>query len=239
MELSPSSARLLASSVFVLEQEAGWGPGTEIVARVVAARAEGGPGLLSLAGRELRARLPAGLEEGQRLALRVEGPNADGELVLALNVPSTEQLEVAPARLAGALALRGDADLLRLALALAGPGQGLPLPGGGAVSVAVDPDQARDRDAGDARARTATVVLSLPVLGTVELRLRLDAAGVAAAVTLEPGRAALIAAGAEADLTARLARAIGAPATVELGERDPGLPPLRGPAPVGTFDGYA
>jgi hypothetical protein len=57
--------------------------GDEVVARVVEAPSEAGTGLLSIAGSLQRARLPAGLERGQQLRLRVTGARASA-VVLAL-----------------------------------------------------------------------------------------------------------------------------------------------------------
>jgi hypothetical protein len=58
--------------------------GDEVVARVAEAPSGGGTGLLSIAGALQRARLPAGLERGQTLRLRVTGARASGAVVLAL-----------------------------------------------------------------------------------------------------------------------------------------------------------
>jgi hypothetical protein len=114
--------------------------GAEVVARVLAAPPGGGRGVISLAGMALEARLPDGLAEGQTLRLAVDRAQA-GELVLRiLREPAAGG--DAGARLASALALAGDGELLRAALGLTG-GEPVPLPGRAAAEVAVDPEVGR------------------------------------------------------------------------------------------------
>ena len=57
--------------------------GDEVVARVAEAPSGAGTGLLAIAGSLQRARLPAGLRQGQTLRLRVTGARASA-VVLAL-----------------------------------------------------------------------------------------------------------------------------------------------------------
>jgi hypothetical protein len=99
------------------------------------------------------------------------------------------------AGLAGGLALRGDGELLRAALGLAG-GR-LWLPGAAAATVTVE-------SGGE-----AAFTLHSPNLGAVEARIRLDAAGVWAAVTTPPGPMTERAAATLPDLVAGLERATG------------------------------
>ena len=131
------------------------------------------------------------------------------------------------AELAGQLALRGDGDLLRAALGLAGGP--LWLPNGAAATVTVEPDS--DRDASEGAGGRAVLTLHRPRHGAVEMRLRLDAGGVRAAVTTPPGPMRDRAAATLPDLVAGLERATGRPGigTVQprRGSR-PGATPLEG-----------
>ena len=99
------------------------------------------------------------------------------------------------ARLAGGLGPRGDGELLRTALGLAGG----PLwqPGAAAATVTVE------------NGSEAAFTLHSPHLGAVEARIRLDAAGVWAAVTTPPGPMTERAAATLPDLVAGLERATG------------------------------
>src|SRR4051812_14705490 len=98
----------------VLLDELALRPGTDLVARVQAAPANGGRGVISLAGLLLSAQLPAGLSAGQRLPVRVVRAGGD-EVLLKLRpegAPGPDS--AAPGRVAqagGALALAGDGQL--------------------------------------------------------------------------------------------------------------------------------
>lgn len=111
--------------------------------------------------------------------------------------------------LAGRLALRcdGDGELLRAALGLAG-GQ-LWLPGGAAATVTVEPDSGHEAGSDEDGGGEAAFTLHCPRHGAVEVRIRLDAGGVRAAVTTPPGSMTDRAAATLPDLVAGLERATG------------------------------
>ena len=115
-------------------------PGSELVARLVSAPANGGRGLISLAGMMLEAQLPSGLLPGQKLHLKVVEARSD-QLRVRIVTPGGEADEVTDTvtKLAGELAARGDGALLRAALHLA-DGSPLWLPGGVAAQIHVDPE---------------------------------------------------------------------------------------------------
>jgi hypothetical protein len=110
------------------------------------------------------------------------------------------------AMLAGRLALRGDGEVLRAALGLAGGP--LWLPGAAAATVTVEPDSGQD-GASEEGGGEAAFTLHSPHLGAVEVRIRLDAGGVWAAVTTPPGPMTRRAAATLPDLVAGLERATG------------------------------
>jgi hypothetical protein len=215
-------------------------PGSELVARLVSAPANGGRGLISLAGMILEAQLPAGLLPGQKLHLRVVEARPD-QLRVRLVSPGAEPDATTDAvtRLAGELAARGDGALLRAALHLA-DGSPLWLPGGVAAQIHIDPEAEGDAG-GDGPARTpageAGFVLHSPELGAIEVRLRMAAGAVRATVVTAAGDAARLAADALPDLVAGLERATGFPAAAAAAPRGPAAPAP--PPPQGAFDGYA
>jgi len=200
--------------------------GAEVVLRVLAAPPGGGRGLISLAGRRLAADLPPGLVAGQKLTVSVEAESAE-RVLLRIVRGTQERGPDALSRLAAALASSGDSELVRVALALAGPGGAVPLPGGGEVSLQVDPDEGDG--SGPAGSSRAVVTLHSRELGAIEIGLVLTPAGVSAGVSVEPGRAAALAAGAAAELEEALAQAAGRPATVAVAARRPADPR---PAPL-------
>ena len=206
-------------------------PGSELVARVLDAPSGGGRGLLALAGGQVQARLPRGVEAGQTLRLQVVKVDAGSVLIRIRHQGEAEQPGTALAQAAGSLAVTGDGELLRAALSMAGS-QPLWLPDGGAAEVAVDPDDGGGADA--APSQTASFVLHSPQLGALEVRLRMTAAGIQAAVVTAPGNAALLAEQALPDLVSRLAQAVGRPAAAAVSERPPGRPAP--PRPKGRID---
>jgi hypothetical protein len=206
--------------------------GGALVARVVAAPAAGGHGLLSLAGHLLEARLPPGLEPGRTLPLRVEHVDAD-RLVLRIR-PRADDDGQATQRLAGELALRADGDLLRAAIALSG--RTVWLPGGPAAELAVEPDAGEaGRPAGPAG--EAAFVLHDPALGAIAVRLAMSEGAVRAHVTTPAGPLTERARAALPELVAALGRATGRPAAAGVGERPADVAP---PAPPpGAIDVHA
>jgi len=213
--------------------------GDEVVARVAGAPGPDGRGLLSLAGMLHPARLPAGLREGQKLRLQVAGAE-DGALILRLaGDDAGSGAGAAPVRVAGALAVRGDGELLRVAVELAGAGGALALPDGSSARVTFD-DESPGRDGGGSEAPAeASVLLHSPALGLIEVRVRLDGAGVSAVVGVEPGRAEELAQDGARELTAALERATARPAVVSVTARDAEEKRPDPPRPTDVFDAYA
>ncbi|MDX6554628.1 MAG: hypothetical protein QOD86_823, partial [Miltoncostaeaceae bacterium] len=159
--------------------------GAEVVARVVEAPANGGRGVIALAGALLAARLPAGLAVGQTLALTVAGAER-GEILLRLRQAAGEGGAEGASRagLAGALATSGDGDLVRIAAALQPPGGGIALPGGELVALQLhappeaprhgtEEDVEGETSADGERDARAGFVLHSAVLGPLEVRLQL------------------------------------------------------------------
>ena len=118
----------------------------------------------------------------------------------------------------------------------AGPAGGpLWLPGGAAATVTVEPDS--ERDASGGAGGHAVLTLHWPRHGAVEMRLRLDAGGVRAAVTTPPGPMSDRAAATLPDLVAGLERATGRPGIATVQARRGSRP---GPTPPeGAYDGDA
>jgi hypothetical protein len=207
--LGAEAAKALAAAEIVLRE------GSEVVVRVLQAPAGGGRGLLSLAGRQIPAELPAGLHEGERLRVVVKSRGSD---TVALRIVRSGEAERGHelGRLAGALAVSGDPELVRVALALAG---GAPvLPGGGAGSVRIDADASAEREPGSAAAH-ARVTLHSPELGPIEIALALTPSAVTAAVRTEPGRPSVLAREASAQLGQALERSTGRRAGVTVTAR--------------------
>jgi len=184
-------------------------PGARVVARLVTAPPAGGRGLISLAGHLLEARLPPGLQPDSTLPLEVV--RADPAQVVVRIVPQAAGSDPAAAQPA--------------------PGT-FWLPGGTAVQLAIDPDRGSP-GAGGGAAGEAAFVLHDPVLGAIEVRLRLAPGGVRAAVTTPAGVLAERAAGGLPDLISRLGTATGRPAAASAAVRAPGEPvPPRGAVDV-------
>jgi hypothetical protein len=204
-------------------------PGAELVARVVAAPAAGGRGTISLAGALLQARLPAGVESGQTLKLTVVRLDQTQLLVRIQHQSPAEQMATSTlSQAAGQLAVSGDGELLRAALALAGQ-EPLWLPDGGAANAQVQPDKQRS-GGGRSAAGEAAFVLHSPVLGAIEVRLRMADGAVRVGVVTAPGEATALAEGALPDLVERLGQATGRPAVAGVSERPIGRRPPAPPA---------
>jgi hypothetical protein len=196
-------------------------PGAELVARVVTSDG-GGRGTIALAGAVIPVRLPRSVAAGQTLRLQVVRADPSEVVVRIRHEPATAAAHAATmAQAAGALAVSGDADLLRAALALAG-GQPLWLPDGGAAAVAVDPDEAAGSQ-GEA-AGVAAFVLHSPALGPIEVHITLAPGGVRARVVTAPGDATARAQVGMDELREGLATATGRPAAVDVLPRPAGAP---------------
>lgn len=208
-------------------------PGSQLVARVVAAPPQGGRGTIALAGATVQARLPKGLEAGQTLKLEVVRVEQD-QLTMRIR-PAGAAAAADPATLAqaaGGLAVTGDGELMRAALALAGQ-QPLWLPDGGAASVQVQPDDAADCGRGGASG-VAAFVLHSPTLGAIEVRIALAPGGMQAGVVTSPGQATELARAELPGLADRLVAVTGRPAAVAVSER-PATTPAP-PPPAGRVD---
>ena len=226
----------------VLLDELALRPGADLVARVAVAPANGGRGVISLAGVLLSAQLPAGLAAGQRLPVRVV--RAGGDEVLLKLRPEAAPAEATQAgrpiaQAAGSLAVSGDGQLVRVADGLTQPGLALPLPNGDALTlqVADDAQEERGEDAGAASGE-ASFVLHSAALGPIEARLRMTGGALAVEIVVEPGARRRFAAAVPELLTA-LERTSTAPALVDVAARRsrtarPARPPIEE-----SFDAYA
>jgi hypothetical protein len=198
--------------------------GAEVVLLVKEAPAEGGSGVVTLAGYSLGVQLPPGLSPGQTLAARVVAASSNQLLLRLIGDPEPEPAG-ALARVAGALAVSGDAELVVAACALAPPEFALPLPSGDALSVS---EWAGGEGPG-AEATEVMFVLHSALIGPIAVRLRLAGGVVAAEVEVEREVLAL-ACGCANELGAALERATGRPARVGVavrGARASRLAPLR------------
>jgi hypothetical protein len=239
IQIASAAARQIAAGALL--EELALRPGSDIVARVVQAPT-GGHGLISLAGVLLSAKLPAGVEDGQRLQLRVVGAK-DNDVLLQLRQEAPSDQPSRPgaglAHAAGALAVRGDGELLRAALVLQPPPLALPLPNGDAAAVELRAEE----DGGSPGSRggaegEASFVLHSVALGPIEVRLRLAGGVVRAGVVVDPALAAEARA-ASPELAQALARVTGAQAAVDVSARPASAPPLRAPRVEEAFDAYA
>jgi flagellar hook-length control protein FliK len=207
-------------------------PGSQLVARVLAAPEQGGEGAIALAGATVPARLPRGVQPGQTLHLEVVRIDP-GQLTVRIRSQHEDAgAPAALARTAGRLAVTGDGDLMRAALALAGE-QPLWLPDGGGASVAVDPDDGREGARGGPSG-IAAFCLHSPTLGAIEVRLTMARGGVRAGVVTPAGDAAETARAALPELAERLGAATGLPAAVGVNERPADQP--EPPPPSGRVD---
>ena len=215
-------------------------PGSDLVARLISAPANGGRGLISLAGMMLEAQLPSGLLPGQKLHLKVvEATPAQLRVRIVTQAGEADEITDTVTKLAGELAARGDGALLRAALHFA-DGSPLWLPGGVAAQIHIDPEaEGEEGPNGPSRgaAGEAGFVLHSPELGAIEVRLRMAEGGVRATVVTAPGEAARLAADGLPDLVAALERATGRPAAAMAAPREPRA--AAPPPPEGAFDGYA
>jgi hypothetical protein len=233
-------ARILPAGALL--EELALRPGADLVVRVQAAPANGGRGAISLAGVLLPVQLPAGLEAGQRLPVRVVSVKPDEVLLQLRPQPGAAAEATTPgqvAHVAGSLALTGDGKLVQLANELQQPGFALPLPNGDALTLAVAPDEHGD-EGSDARESggEASFVLHSATLGPIEARLRLADGGVSVEVRVDPDAQARFAAAAP-ELTAALERALAAPARVEVAARRPEQARPARPRVDESFDAYA
>jgi hypothetical protein len=185
----------------------------------------------------LQARLPAGLQAGQPLPVRIVEATAE-QLVLRVRddaaVPPTSGHA---AHAAGALAVSGHPDLVRAALTLAPPELALPLPNGDALTLNVGDEDAAEAEEGGGGDGEAAFVLHSAALGPIAVRVRLGGGSVSATVSVEPEALAAAQAAAPALATA-LERATARPAQVAVGAR---AAEERPPAPVVAegLDAYA
>jgi hypothetical protein len=209
--------------------------GAELVARVVSAPARGGRGTLSLAGLIVRAQLPEGLAAGQRLPLVVVGEDA-GRVVLRIRRDGSGAEDAS--RLAAALALAGDGELLRAALGLAGPPAVVELPGGVLAALRSGDEESHGASPGESGGDVGFVLHS-QVLGPIGVRVALRNGMVTALVTVEPGEAAADARDGARELAVSLERATGSAAAVEVVERGAGAPRPPAPRPPGGIRVWA
>lgn len=208
--------------------------GADLVVRVHEAPPDGGRGIVSLAGQLLQARLPPNLAPGQTLAVRIVEASEE-QVVLRVRDDGQPRAAGHAAHAAGALAVAGDPQLVKVATALVPPELALPLPNGDALELAVQPDAEQAEGGGDGRpgGGEAAFVLHSAALGPIEVRVRLDGGTVTASVGVD--EAALpLARAALPELAASLERVTGSTARIGLGARPPEQP---GPAPPRVAEG--
>lgn len=166
-----------------------------------------GPGMLSLAGVRVAARLPEGLAEGARLRLRVQEAGAERVVLRVVG-----EAEVGPG---GAAPATADplAAAIRAGLAVA-------LPGGALARLFVDADDA-GATAGSSGGGTARVTLryEAAAMGRVDIALEIAPGGVAGTVHAPAGPVADRLRSSADDLRGALATATGRPAQVSVRER--------------------
>jgi hypothetical protein len=234
MQIATVAVRQLAAGALL--EELALRPGAEIVGRAVEVRADG-RGTISIAGALLAARLPKGVAPGDTLPLRVVGA-VDGELLLRVRTSNEEASAPGDlARAAGALAVRGDGELLKAAVALQPPGLALPLPNGDAALVRIVDEQPAAGVRREAEGEAAFVLHSA-VLGAIEVRLTLGGGAVRARVVVEPA-AAEAAQAAAPDLVRALARATTSRASVDVASRAEDDPRPERPRVEQGLDRYA
>lgn len=208
-------------------------PGAQMVARVVTAPNAGGRGVISLAGQQVQAQLPSGVQPGAHLKLTVTRVQGNKVTARVEKAPARQRTG-STARLAGRMALSRNGSLTRAALALAGD-EPLWLPDGSAARVTVDPDAENGADsAGEQSAGEAAFVLHSPVMGAIEVRLRMAQGAITAGVVTPPGIATEVADAATGELVEALAEATGRPASAAVLARPADVPPP--PPPTGRID---
>jgi hypothetical protein len=170
-------------------------PGMTLPARVM--ERTGQFGVLLLAGTPLSAQLPAELQAGDRLRLRVEEVGADRVVLRAVETPAPAPAATPPPELA------------------------LPLPGGRRAEVRVTEKASEEGGPDD----PATVALDYdsPALGTLDLRLVQQPAGAGLQVTVgaTSGMPEERVRAAAEELREALTEATGLPATVRVVGRPP------------------
>jgi len=170
-----------------------------------------GPGMLSLAGVRVAARLPEGLADGARLRLRVQEAGAERVVLRVVGEAEARADGAAPAvTAAGADPL---AAAIRVGLVVA-------LPGGALARLFVDPDDA-GATAGSSGRGPARVTLryEAAAMGRVDIALEIAPGGVAGTVHAPAGPVADRLRSSADDLRGALATATGRPAQVSVRER--------------------
>jgi hypothetical protein len=169
--------------------------GTKVMGRVLERHAQ--HGLLNIGGAILVAKLPDGVEPGQRLRLAVS--EVTGDTIVMRVVPDAA------------------AQQQQLPVAIAGPSVAIPVPGGAAARLQVVGEEA---GAGEAPGtQVVTVRYDSPQLGRIEVRLALGPDGLVAGVGASPGQPVELAGEHAGELRGALARAVGRPVDVHVATR--------------------
>jgi len=160
---------------------------------------EGDRGTLLMLGARLAAQLPEGVQEGDRLRVRIQESS-----------PERLVLKVEPADAPAASPGAGLTALPPLAL-----------PGGATARLFVEPDEDH-HDAAGAKDRPRTVYLRYdsPVLGRIDVALTLTGEAIGAAIGLSAGEPARAARTGSAELQGGLSAAAARPALVQVLARD-------------------
>jgi len=160
---------------------------------------EGDRGTLLMLGARLAAQLPEGVQEGDRLRVRIQESSPE-RLVLKVLEPDD-----APAAQPGA----GLTALPPLAL-----------PGGATARLFVEPDEHHGVAGAKDRPRTVYLRYDSPVLGRIDVALTLTAEAIGAAIGLSAGEPARVARTGSAELQGALSAAAARPALVQVLARD-------------------
>jgi hypothetical protein len=154
-------------------------------------------GVLSMAGRQIRAELPPNLLPGAEVRLVVQEAGTERVVLRVLEQPQAAQAQAAQTPLVA-----------------------VPLPDGSQARLAVVPDEQHEGGgAGGARASAVNLTWQSPALGTLSLRLTLEPTVLHAVIEAGPRAIDAVREGAGA-LRHELGTAAGRPADVQVIERD-------------------
>ncbi|MFN8224947.1 MAG: hypothetical protein U0R50_17065 [Gaiellales bacterium] len=208
--------------------------GSKVVARVLRAPGKDGRGLISLAGATVRAKLPAGVRAGQRLQLMVAAQSGSAVVLRMVREAAGEKRPL-PARLAAALAERGDGELLHAAAHLSGGV--IPLPGRRVVEIDDEPQASRGREGEASPGARIQLTLHTKELGAVTVFLSLGDRVIDAEIVVDgPVHARALAAIPE--LTRAIEGSTGLTVSARLQRRD-GPPPIVPDCELGEAERFA
>ncbi len=193
----------------------------QVVSARIGADAEGHP-VLVLGGVRIPAALPAGVEPGQLLRLRVQESTPERVLLQIVKDPAgaaaTAAIDAGPIDGPAASLAAGPAQQ---AAAAAPPWVVIPMPGGAQARIWLDPEQEGGDAAGGSgdRARSMVVRYDSPVLGRTDIVLRLGADQLDATVLAPAGLPLDLIRASVPELRVALAAAVDRPVALATGGR--------------------